>query len=421
MESAHRTRLAMAQVGIVERPPAPTLEEFAPRFLKWVEVDRGNKPNTVLFYRTRIQLLQGFQSFKTARLNEIDEVMIAQFVEWRRGCKRVKVIHRSENLVEYANTDHGVSVCGINRELAILRRVLRVAKEWKLIPEVPAIHLLPGEKQSDRVLTQEEEEAYLQSAPPLLREYATVPLDTGMRPEEILRMRWEHVHFDPAGNATYGLHPQSVWEEPQGQAHLSITARVRSFLEPRHDNGGNQRWGWVFPGFDDPSAHTTYSTIKGRRNRTLGRLQGFTRFTLYDMRRTFLTRLGESGVDAFTIMKIAGHSTIAMSQRYVHPTPERVEDAFSRLEAYNLTTGEQGQETDRLSVRVCPYLRKCFLIKCRRVDSNHRPKDYETFALTSELRRQAQTFHSNRTASPFPTPAGNTRAPAVCRFARRVR
>ena len=28
-----------------------------------------------------------------------------------------------------------------------------------------------------------------------------------------------------------------------------------------------------------------------------------------------------------------------------------------------------------------------FAMKCRRVDSNHRPKDYETFALTSELRR----------------------------------
>jgi len=34
-----------------------------------------------------------------------------------------------------------------------------------------------------------------------------------------------------------------------------------------------------------------------------------------------LTRLGESGVDAFTIMRIAGHSSIVVSQRYIHPTP----------------------------------------------------------------------------------------------------
>ena len=30
-----------------------------------------------------------------------------------------------------------------------------------------------------------------------------------------------------------------------------------------------------------------------------------------------LTRLGESGVDAFTIMRIAGHSSIIVSQRYI--------------------------------------------------------------------------------------------------------
>ena len=48
-----------------------------------------------------------------------------------------------------------------------------------------------------------------------------------------------------------------------------------------------------------------------------------------------LTRLGESGVEAFTIMRIAGHSSVTVSQRYVHPTPEAVEKAFLRLEALN--------------------------------------------------------------------------------------
>ena len=48
-----------------------------------------------------------------------------------------------------------------------------------------------------------------------------------------------------------------------------------------------------------------------------------------------LTRLGEAGVDAFTIMRIAGHSSITISQRYVHPSPESVERAFARLEAFN--------------------------------------------------------------------------------------
>jgi integrase len=58
-------------------------------------------------------------------------------------------------------------------------------------------------------------------------------------------------------------------------------------------------------------------------------------FVIHGLRHTFLTRLGEAGADAFTIMKLAGHSSVTVSQRYVHPTPESCETAFERLEALN--------------------------------------------------------------------------------------
>jgi integrase len=40
-------------------------------------------------------------------------------------------------------------------------------------------------------------------------------------------------------------------------------------------------------------------------------------FVIHSLRHTMLTRLGEAGVDAFTIMRIAGHSSITVSQRSV--------------------------------------------------------------------------------------------------------
>jgi hypothetical protein len=54
-----------------------------------------------------------------------------------------------------------------------------------------------------------------------------------------------------------------------------------------------------------------------------------------------LTKLGEAGANAFTIMKIAGHSSVTVSQRYVHPTPEGLERAFERLEALKATKSEE--------------------------------------------------------------------------------
>jgi hypothetical protein len=52
-------------------------------------------------------------------------------------------------------------------------------------------------------------------------------------------------------------------------------------------------------------------------------------------RMAFGTRLGESGADAFTIMRLMGHSTVTVSQRYVHPSPEAVELAYERMTLLN--------------------------------------------------------------------------------------
>jgi integrase len=56
---------------------------------------------------------------------------------------------------------------------------------------------------------------------------------------------------------------------------------------------------------------------------------------IHSFRHTFLTRLGESGVDVFTIMKIAGHSSLKMSERYVNPGSESVERAFVTGQEFN--------------------------------------------------------------------------------------
>ena len=55
----------------------------------------------------------------------------------------------------------------------------------------------------------------------------------------------------------------------------------------------------------------------------------------HSFRHTYGTRLGEAGVDAFTIMRLMRHSSVTISQRYVHPTGEAMERAVARLEALN--------------------------------------------------------------------------------------
>lgn len=44
-----------------------------------------------------------------------------------------------------------------------------------------------------------------------------------------------------------------------------------------------------------------------------------------------LTRLGDAGCDVFALAKIAGHSSITITQRYCHPQAEAIERAFLKL------------------------------------------------------------------------------------------
>ena len=114
---------------------------------------------------------------------------------------------------------------------------------------------------------------------------------------------------------------------------LPLTPRVRNILEGRWERAGKPVEGWVWPA-PTRSGHLDSSSLKKQHRKAL-RLSGVRPFVLYSLRHTFLTRLGESGCDAWTLARIAGRSSIAMSTRYVHPSEDSVLAAMSRLGGNN--------------------------------------------------------------------------------------
>jgi len=116
-----------------------------------------------------------------------------------------------------------------------------------------------------------------------------------------------------------------------------MTQRVKALLEMRHEQQGKPVEGWVFP------AQTKIGRLDSLKSQHAKALKdsAVKPFVLYSLRHTMLTRLGEAGADAFAIQKIAGHSSIVVSQRYVHPTPERLESAFAARETYNAAQQEK--------------------------------------------------------------------------------
>jgi hypothetical protein len=54
-------------------------------------------------------------------------------------------------------------------------------------------------------------------------------------------------------------------------------------------------------------------------------------FVPHSIRHTFMTRLGESGCDVWTLARVAGHASIKVSSHYVHPSQDAAQTAILRL------------------------------------------------------------------------------------------
>jgi len=316
IEASHRTRLAKGEVGIVERQPAPTLREFRQRFTDSIKVRCAERPPTIAFYQEKLAHLLKFEPLANARLDRIDEALIESYVQERsKGRGR-----------------HGddLAPSTINRDLATLRRALRLAYEWHVIDRVPRVRLLPGEQNREFVLNHADEKKYLAACPQPLRDIATVMVDTGLRTSEALKLQWSYVNLEPAPGAKYGYVHIQCGKSKNARRNIPITDRLSKMLLKRSLESKSL---YVFPSETGrPYRVQSADHVHRRVRQALQMPEGF---VIYSLRHTYGTRLGEAGADTFTIMRLMGHSSITVSQRYVHPTPEAMERAVERLEAMN--------------------------------------------------------------------------------------
>lgn len=316
MEAVCKTALAKGEVGIIEKEPAPTLKQFSVRFIEAISVRCAEKPRTIEFYREKLTRLLEFPAMASSKLDAIDEALIEKYVQERRK---------------------QVAPATVNRQLATLRRALRLAHEWKVIDRLPKIRLLQGERTREFVLSREQEPVYLNAAPQPLKDLALLMLDTGLRDGEALALKWPDIHVNPATEAKFGYLQVQKGKSVRARRTVSLTARVQTMLAARPEKSSSE---FVFPGrTGKPMLVASLDHLHANVRKTLKMPADF---VVHSLRHTMLTRLGMLGVDAFTIMKIAGHSSITISQRYVHPSPESVESAFEKLEMSNQLPSRKG-------------------------------------------------------------------------------
>jgi integrase len=163
-----------------------------------------------------------------------------------------------------------------------------------------------------------------------------------MRPEECHNLRWENINWEGGRNGALLI---TKGKTKAARRVLPLSPRVRTALESRWKIAGEPGEGWVWPA-ETKDGHINHDSVKLQHKKAL-KLAKVRPFEVYSIRHTFLTRLGESGCDAWTLARIAGHSNISISQRYVHPSEDAVLNALSRLSGHSSGHNAENVIADR--------------------------------------------------------------------------
>jgi len=260
------------------------------RFLSWAS--RHVKPRTHKRYRVSANRL--ISHFGATRIERMNTQALEGFKSIRAG---------------------ECSSAGVNRDLACLRTF----RNWCVRMSYPIgqfhVRLLPEGPGSMRIVSYEEERVYMGHADPPLRDVSTIIVETGMRPGEVFGAHGEHINlekryiFVPTGKTRFA------------RRTIPLTNRACGVLERLWKSGK------LFEGL-------AIHQVIMRRHKELCQRLGFG-FRLYDFRHTYGSRMAMAGVDLMTLRELMGHSSITITQRYCHPTPEHKISAMERLEAYN--------------------------------------------------------------------------------------
>ena len=227
IEAAFRTALAKGEVGITERKKAPGFKAAMRAFLAWSEQEHKQHPATHRRYQVSSAAL--LRHFGDQPLDRITPEAVEQF-------KAAGVESTSRAKEGPAQADRKrIMPATVNRELACLKALFNhaIKSDIPVRNPVSRVGFLAEQNEQTRVLSFDEQARYLAAATPMLRDVATLMLETGMRPGRGLP--------DSAGERESGgrVPLQSLWQDEGGAATGSFDHCSPERPYPAHGRAGD--------------------------------------------------------------------------------------------------------------------------------------------------------------------------------------
>lgn len=185
-----------------------------------------------------------------------------------------------------------------------------------------------ADNRRDRFLTPEEAErllSVLALSSKNVRDMALLSLHCGLRAGEVFRLTWADVDLDG------GL--LTLRDTKSGRnRHAFLTGPAKAMLKAR---GGGQPNALVFPAKTGGTRQAISNSFMAAVE-AIGLNSGIgdprQKVTFHTLRHTFASWLVMQGTPLYTVQKLLGHSTLAMTERYSHLAPDHMREAVECLE-----------------------------------------------------------------------------------------
>jgi integrase len=209
------------------------------------------------------------------------------------------------------NQEKLISQSTVNKEVKLLKNILKKAAKWKGIQIHDLELILAKEMPRERILTQKEMKLLVENANPPLKQAILMALNTGARAGEILSMRWDNVNLEQNFITINAQETKS-----KRIRRIPINSELRKvFLKLNLSRNGNKHI------FQNPKTGNPYKTFQ-RSWESLLVTTGIDDMRFHDLRHTFASHFLMNGGDLYTLKEILGHKELNTTARYLTITTD---------------------------------------------------------------------------------------------------
>jgi len=295
-----------------------SFKDLCDEYKKWAERQRC--------YPSKVYLIEKLdQHFKTYPLRRFTSMILEQY--------------QSDLMKEY-------KAATVNRLLATIKHMFTKAVDWEMVEEgilkkIRKVKFLEENNRRLRYLSRDEMNALVEQSADHLKHIILMAVNTGMRKNEILSLKWENVDLK---------HRFILLDKTKNgeRREIPINETVRQILLEQHMGTDNKPRRLDVP-------YVFYDYVTGRRYgdvktafRSACRRAKIKDFRFHDLRHCFASHLVMAGIDLTTVKELLGHKTLSMTLRYAHLAPSHKVNAVNVLDGVlNRENNQTREETVR--------------------------------------------------------------------------